>query len=156
MENKFYLAIETKPNNYFPINIGDVKLFQNKITTNLEELDALTLKFTKKEIMNAIKEANLLEIEEDMPLIVLYYEKGHARKIKALTKDISFDMWASIKENYANKNYQNKIINYLNNKVSPEELEKIKESTNLEEFLKSISSIPYFMERKLYFYLYEN
>ena len=95
MENKYSLAIMIKPKNYFPINISDLKLGDFNIT-NLEELDNFTLKFTSKEIKKAIMDANLLDITEDMPLVVIYYEKEVLRNIKALTKDISFDMWKLI------------------------------------------------------------
>ena len=52
MENKYYLAVEVKPKNYFPINLLDLKISNHFTTTNLEELDAFTLKFSKKEIMD--------------------------------------------------------------------------------------------------------
>ena len=155
MENKYYLAIETKPNNYFPLNLLDIKLF-NKTSNKIEEIDSLTLKYTKREIMEAIKEANLLEIDYDMPLVIIYVEKEKTRKVEALTKDNSFDMWESLKENYQDKNYCNKIINFLNNKISDDTLNILKNNKGQEEFLKIISELPYFAERKLYFYLYEN
>jgi len=155
MENKYYLAIETKPNNYFPLNLLDLKIF-NKTSNKIEEIDSLTLKYTKKEIMEAIKEANLLEIDYDMPLVIIYVEKEKTRKVEALTKDNSFDMWESLKENYQDKNYCNKIINFLNNKISDDTLNILKNNKGQEEFLKIISELPYFTERKLYFYLYEN
>jgi hypothetical protein len=155
MENKYYLAIETKPNNYFPLNLLDIKLF-NKTPNKIEEIDSLTLKYTKREIMEAIKEANLLEIDYDMPLVIIYVEKEKTRKVEALTKDNSFDMWESLKENYQDKNYCNKIINFLNNKISDDTLNILKNNKGQEEFLKIISELPYFTERKLYFYLYEN
>ncbi len=155
MENKYYLAIETKPNNYFPLNLLDIKLF-NKTSNKIEEIDSLTLKYTKREIMEAIKEANLLEIDYDMPLVIIYVEKEKTRKVEALTKDNSFDMWESLKENYQDKNYCNKIINFLNNKISDDTLNILKNNKGQEEFLKIISELPYFTERKLYFYLYEN
>lgn len=154
MENKYYLAIETKPNNYFPINLLDVKIF-NKTTDKIEEIDSLTLKYTKEEIINAIKEANLLEVNYDMPLVIVYVEKEKTRKVEALTKDNSFDMWQKLKDNYQDKNYCNKIINFLNNKISEKELNELKENKGQEEFLRIISELPYFIERKLYFYLYE-
>ena len=155
MENKYYLAIETKPNNYFPLNLLDIKLF-NKTSNKIEEIDSLTLKYTKREIMEAIKEANLLEIDYDMPLVIIYVEKEKTRKVEALTKDNSFDMWESLKENYQDKNYCNKIINFLNNKISDDTLNILKNNKGQEEFLKIISELPYFTERKLYFYLYES
>jgi len=155
MENKYYLAIETKPNNYFPINLLDIKIF-NKNTTKIEEIDSLTLKFTKKEIIDAIKEANLLDVDYDMPLVIIYVEKEHTRKVKALTKEYTFDMWQNIKANYLDKNYCNKIINFLNNKILNEELNLLKENKSNDKFLKVISELPYFVTRKLYFYLYEN
>ncbi len=154
MDNKYYLAIETKPNNYFPINLLDVKIFNGTTSDNLETLDRLTLNFTKEEIMTSIKEANLLEIDMDMPLIVIYYEKDKKRKINALTKDYSFDMWDNMSRNYDNKNYVNKIINFLTNNISEEEINKIKSVSNKQEFLLEISKLEYKVQRKLYFYLY--
>ena len=155
MENKYYLAIETKPNNYFPLNLLDLKIF-NKTSNKIEEIDSLTLKYTKKEIMEAIKEANLLEIDYDMPLVIIYIEKEKTRKVEALTKDNSFDMWNNLKENYQDKNYCNRIINFLMNKIPEDTLNTLKNNKGQEMFLKIISELPYFTERKLYFYLYEN
>ncbi|MCI9281472.1 MAG: hypothetical protein HFI49_04390 [Bacilli bacterium] len=155
MENKYYLAIETKPNNYFPLNLLDLKIF-NKTSNKIEEIDSLTLKYTKKEIMEAIKEANLLEIDYDMPLVIIYIEKEKTRKVEALTKDNSFDMWNNLKENYQDKNYCNRIINFLKNKIPEDTLNTLKNNKGQEMFLKIISELPYFTERKLYFYLYEN
>lgn len=154
MDNKYYLAIETKPNNYFPIDLLDVKIFNGVTSDNLETLDRLTLNFTKEEIMTSIKEANLLEIDMDMPLIVIYYEKDKKRKINALTKDCSFDMWDNISKNYDNKNYVNKIINFLTNNITEEEINKLKNTSNKQEFLLEISKLEYKVQRKLYFYLY--
>lgn len=155
MENKYYLAIETNPNNYFPLNLLDLKIF-NKTSNKIEEIDSLTLKYTKKEIMEAIKEANLLEIDYDMPLVIIYVEKEKTRKVEALTKDNSFDMWNNLKENYQDKNYCNKIINFLNKKITEDTLNTLKNNKGQEMFLKIISELPYLTERKLYFYLYEN
>lgn len=154
MENKYYLAVETKTNNYFPINLLDLKIF-SKNPTKIEELDSLTLKYTKEEIMDAIKEANLLEVNYSMPLIIIYVEKDKTRKVEALTKDYTFDMWENLKNNYLDKNYCNKIINFLNNKISEEELSIIKQNKGDIKFLKAINNLSYFVQRKLYFYLYE-
>lgn len=154
MENKYYLAVETKTNNYFPINLLDLKIF-SKNPAKIEELDSLTLKYTKEEIMDAIKEANLLEVNYSMPLIIIYVEKDKTRKVEALTKDYTFDMWENLKNNYLDKNYCNKIINFLNNKISEEELSIIKQNKGDIKFLKAINNLSYFVQRKLYFYLYE-
>ena len=94
MENKYYLAVEVMPKSYFPINLLDLKIAEHFTTTSLEEIDAFTLRFTKKEIMNSIKEANLLEVNDDMSLVVIYYENKYTRKIEALTKDYNYDMWS--------------------------------------------------------------
>ena len=106
--------------------------------------------------MEAIKEANLLEIDYDMPLVIIYIEKEKTRKVEALTKDNSFDMWNNLKENYQDKNYCNRIINFLKNKIPEDTLNTLKNNKGQEMFLKIISELPYFTERKLYFYLYEN
>ena len=155
MENKYFLAVEIKPNNYFPINLLDLKIF-SYTTTNLNELDSLTLEYTKKEIMDAIRDANLLEVEDNMPLIIMYYEKEKTRKIAALTKDIEFDMWQNLNENIEDKNYRNKIINFLNNKIEKEDWNELKAAQDKTAFLRKIGVLAYPIQRKLYFYLYEN
>ena len=155
MENKYYLAVEVKPKNYFPIDLFNLKIANSFTSTNLDEIDAFTQKFTKKEIMNAIKEANLLEVKDTMPLVVIYYEKKNTRKIDALTKDNYYDMWQLLNTNYSNKVFVNKIVNFLNNKIEIHLLNKIKNSESKNEFLSSIGSLPYLIQRKLYLYLYE-
>ena len=154
MENKYNLAIITKPKNYFPINLLDLKLGCNYNINKLEELDNFTLKYTEEEIRQAIKEANLLDITEDMPLVVIYYEKNVIRTMRALTKNINFDMWQYIKDNYNDKNFKNKIYNFLNSKIE-EDISNLKVANNLKEFVTIITKLPYIIQRKLYFYLYE-
>ena len=80
-------------------------------------------------------------------------KKKVVRTIPALTKDIDFDMWQVIKENFLDKNFKNKIFNFLNNKIDT--LDRLKRADNLNEFIKIISELPYIIQRKLYFYLYE-
>ena len=89
-----------------------------------------------------------------MPLVVIYYEKNDIRTIPIMSKDLSFDMWKYLKNNYENKNFQNKIYNFLNNKTSID-VAKLKQTNNVSEFLKIITDLPYIIQRKLYFYLYE-
>ncbi len=155
MEDKYYLAVEIKPNNYFPINLGDLNIAKNFATWKLEELDNFTLKHTEAEIFKSIKEANLLDINDKMSLVVIYYEKSVIRKTDALTKDKYYDMWDYLKNNYQNKNLINKIYNFLNNKIDAEVLNKLKSSCDVQSFLQMMTKLNYFIQRKLYFYLYE-
>lgn len=155
MENKYYLAVEVKPKSYFPINLLDLSIANRFTTTSLEELDAFTLKFTKKEIMDSIKEANLLDVKDEMPLVVIYYENKYTRKIDALTKDYNYDMWGLLQEKYSDKIFRNKVVNFLNKKIQDEELKMLKNSETLEDFLRCIGYLPYIIQRKLYLYLYE-
>lgn len=155
MENKYYLAIEVRPKNYFPINLLDLKIAGGFTSTNLEELDAFTLKFTKSEIMNAVEDANLLDINENMPLVIIYYENKYTRKIEAFTKDYIYDMWKLLNEQYGDKMFLNKIVNFLNCKVNKEVVDRLKSVQDKNEFLKILGTLPYFVQRKLYFYLYE-
>lgn len=156
METKYYLAVETKPNNYFPINLLDLNISENFNTTKLTELDLFTSKFTKEEIMNSIKDSNLLDINFDMPLVVIYNEKGAMRKAPVLLKDNDYDMWKVLEDNFPNKNFTNKIHNFLKTKIDEYTLENIKNAKNSKEFIYAINEMPYTIERKLYFYLYEN
>ncbi len=156
MENKYYLAVEIKPKNYFPINLLDLNTKCNIATNKLEELDKFTLQYTKEEIMKLIKDSNIVEIKEDTPLIIIYYEKNDVRKIPILTKDLKFDIWDYLKDNYQNKLILNKIDNFLKTKIEEEVFNQIKMSKSVDEYLINISHIPYEEIRKLYFYLYEN
>lgn len=155
VENKYYLAIELRPNNYFPIQLFDLKIARGLSIHSLEELDAFTLRFTKKEIMDAVREANLLEVNDDMSLVVIYYENKNTRKMEALTKDYNYDMWGLLKENYHNKVFLNKIVNFLNKKIDASLLDRIKNSQREDDFFRSLGELSYLMQRKLYFYLYE-
>ena len=64
-------------------------------------------------------------------------------------------MWDLLKNKYTDKVFMNKVINFLNKKITEEELNKIKNSHTLTDFLNSIGYLPYLVQRKLYFYLYE-
>lgn len=155
MENQYYLAVEVKPKNYFPINLLDLKIANHFTTTDLEKLDAFTLQFSKKEILDSIREANLLEVRDSMPLVVIYYENKNTRKVQALTKDYNYDMWGLLKEKYRDKIFLNKVVNFLNKKIDEGTLQEIKNSKDLNTFLSLIGYLPYLVQRKLYFYLYE-
>ena len=155
MESKYYLAVEVKPRNYFPLNLNDLKIANHITISSLEELDAFTLKFTKEEIIASIKEANLLEVDNSMPLVVIYYENKNTRKIEALTKDNNYDMWLLLKTKFSDKAFLNKVVNFLRSKIDIKKLEAIKGSSDATVFLQNISTLPYLVQRKLYLYLYE-
>ena len=105
--------------------------------------------------MDAIKEANLLEVEDTMPLVVIYYEKKNTRKMDALTKDNYYDMWQLLNANYTDKVFVNKVVNFLNKKIDAQLFNRIKTSQSKNEFLSGIGSLPYVIQRRLYLYLYE-
>ena len=155
MEDKCYLAIETKPNSYFPVNLSDLSIAGGFTSHRLEEIDKFTLNFTEAEIIKAIKDGNILDVLENMSLVVIYNEKEKTRKVPVLTKDIKFDMWQFLKDNYDNKLMLNKIHNFLQNKIDEEKLQNIKTADNYKDFVTLINTLPYDIERKLYFYLYE-
>lgn len=153
METKYYLAVETSPNNFFPINLMDLNAAN---TTKLEEIDAYTLNHTKEEFFELIKNANLLDVNTDMPFLIIYQEKEGIRRIPVLTKNYHFNMWEDIKNNFSNKNYRNKIYNFLNHKIEENELNKLKNSDDVDDFRNILNNLSYMLKRKLYFYLYEN
>jgi len=90
-----------------------------------------------------------------MPLVVIYNEKGAMRKIKSLTKDNSFDMWQHLQTNFNDKNFKSKVYNFLANKIDEYTLLNIKNAETPKEYIYAINEMPYNIERKLYFYLYE-
>ena len=86
---------------------------------------------------------------------LIYYENKNTRKVQALTKDYNYDMWGLLKEKYRDKIFLNKVVNFLNKKIDEGTLQKIKNSKDLNTFLSLIGYLPYLVQRKLYFYLYE-
>lgn len=156
MENKYYLAIENKPKNYFPIYLPNLKIYSAPNTTKLEEIDAFTRNNEANTIKEAIKEANLLDLDYNMPLVVIYYENKSLRKIDALTKEKNYNMWELISKGYDDKVFLNKIYNFLSNKVEASILSDLKQCQNSSEFIKVLNKLPYPTIRRLYFYLYEN
>ncbi len=154
MENKYFLAVIPKPNNYFPINLLDLKISKGYNTQVLEELDKFTLKYSLEELKEAIREANLLEVLDSAKIVVIYYEKEDIRSIPVLTKDINFDMWVDIKNNFLDKNYLNRIYNFLSNKMKLN-VSELKDIRDIGEYIDFITRLPYIVQRKLYFYLYE-
>lgn len=155
MHNKYYLAVEVTPKNYFPINLVDLNLSKYPLT-NLNELDTFSLKYTKDELMKIINDANVVDINEDTALVVIYYENKDIRKIPALTKDISFDMWTYLKDNYSDKQFINKVNNFLKTKIENDLFYKLNSSASLEEWIGVINNLSYDVIRKLYFYLDEH
>ncbi len=152
MENKYYLAIETNHHSYFPINLQELKINYN--LNDLKDLDTFTIKYTKQEIIDSIKKANLIEVNNQEDIVVILKENNNIRKLPILTKDNSFDFLKYLEDNYS-KDLKNKVINFLNNKTDNKYIIELKEVNNLEEFLNIINSLPYIILRKLYFYLNE-
>ena len=153
MESKYYLAVEINPNNYFPINLKDISLANYDINYDLESIDNFTVKYSINEIKEAINKANILSVNDTMPLVVIYYEKNVVRKTDVLTKEYIYDMTQFIKTNFNNKDFINKIYNFLNNKLKVED-SNLKKPTDYLEYIKTINNLPYNIKRKLYFYLY--
>ncbi len=150
MDNKYYIAVEVNHNNYFPLNLADLKI--TNVFTNLEEIDKFTKTKTKEEIFALIKEANILEVNDNMALVLIYYEKKEIRKMPVLTKDYLYDLPSLIKNNYHDKNFLNKIYNFLNKSI---DITNLKQAKSYEEFMANILNIDYLNQRKLYFYLDE-
>lgn len=88
-----YLALESKPNSFTPINLFDLdlmaKLNESGINihdiTNLMELDFVLGHFTKQEIVTSINNSNIIpfDFDDTVPMIIL---SGN-HKLPLLTKE---------------------------------------------------------------------
>ena len=151
MVDKYFLAVKTRPNNYFPLNLEELK---KVYLTSLEELDNFTLQYTLEDIKKFITTNNLLELTENMKLVVIYYEKNEIREMPVLSQDIKFNMWQYLNDNAQNKRVINMIYNFLKNKTDYD-LTPLKNADEGFSLSKFVSNLPYILQRKLYFYLYE-
>ncbi len=156
MNNDIYtLVLEKRPNDFMPI---DINLLVNNIGMNdfyqIEKIDEFTKKYTKDEIYDLIKRANV--VTEDYLNGKLEIINNKKYRFPILTKDINWSIDDFFKKYINDKQVMNKFIN-IYQKYSNNNIETLKEAIkehDINIILKILFSLTYINVRNIYFYLY--
>ena len=82
MENKYYLAVEVKPKNYFPIDLLNLKIANSFTSTNLEELDGFRRRIDKyKSIIGSTQDYSFFDNFFEFTFYFSIFRKSHINMI---------------------------------------------------------------------------
>ena len=151
----YHLVLELKPGDFMPIDIN-ILTRDNKIYTSLQEIDNFTKKYTKIELINIIKENNIVpEKYLDGSLNIINANKY---RYPVFYKDIDFSIELFLNKNITNKIVMNKFLNIFikYNEDKKEIMQNAINNHNINAILKILANISYLNIRNIYFYTFNN
>lgn len=127
----YTLAIRRAHNDYLPL---DLRLLKLPNVSSLQAIDFFTKTLTREELIIDIIKNNIADSQEYFEdFTIIFKEKGRIRELPEGVCFIDDAPYVEpqtiidfLYENYHDKILINKIYNYLNSKVSPEEATEIK------------------------------
>lgn len=154
MNNKYNLVLEALPGDFMPIDINALLNNQYKMNfQTLENIDAWTKRYTKREIMDKISESNIVENKYLNGRLHIINDKKY--RFEVITKDNTFKLDTFIINNINDKQLMNKLVNiyqkYEKNNI--DELKKSIQEKSVSGVLNIIFSLSYENIRNIYFYL---
>ena len=154
IEQKYFLAMQAMPGDYAYIDVSKLKIANGFIPYSLSDIDSFTVSFTYDEIVNDIKEANIVSSKYLNGKLVITDNQKH-KPLEVLTKDIynNFDLYLFLSENFDNKNLINTICTKYSAFVKDVPLSKLFKNSSSVEMANMIFKMPYLEQRKLMFYI---
>lgn len=155
---KHFLALMDRPGDYVFIDIPKLDIALGYEPNSLEELDSFTMSFTKDEILESIKRANIADARYLNGTLVIQDNQKH-NPIEVIDRDYygDFRIDLFLKEKMPNKNANNMIVNKFNALVNGNELvnnfKLAMRLNNLSEALNILFSLPYLIQRKFMIYV---
>lgn len=155
MGNKYNLVLEALPGDFMPIDIN--LLVNNKYPLNfskLENIDAWSKKYTMDEIINKIKDTNIVEEKYLRGNLSIINERKY--RFPVMTKDDIFQLDTFLYSKINDKQLMNKVINIYQKyeKKNVDELKQAIKDQDAALALNIILSLPYEKIRNIYYYLY--
>lgn len=153
--SNYYLVLEYRHGDFMPIDIN----LLNKSNINFNEIksiDNFTKKYSKEEIIDLIKENNLVPKEYLNGDLLIINDKKY--RYQLLTKNDSFALDTFIIDNISNKVVMNKLVN-IYQKYTKENIDLLKKtinSQNIKDTLDVLLSLDYEILRNIYVYLANN
>ena len=159
MENNYFLALTLRKGDYKLIDISKLVISQYQNITGLAAIDSFTKRFTEEEIINSIKEANIVDKKYLKGKLVIQDNNQH-KPSQVLSKDYikDFDLITFLITHIDNKQIMNNIIYKLSilepNKII---IENIKLCLKAKDIVSAINiiiyKINYNIQRKFMLYL---
>ena len=156
IEQKHFLAMQAMPGDNAFIDISALKIANGYSPNSLSDIDSFTMCFTYEEIVNDIKEANIVSSKYlDGKLVIADNQKHNP--LDVITKDTynDFDLFLFLADNYDNKNLMNTIYTKYSAIVNDVPLAKLFKNSTSFEMANMILKLPYLEQRKLMLYLLE-
>ena len=154
---RYSLALQKQKGNEVLINTLDLDIAKGFFSTDIEQIDAFTLNFTKEEIIASIERANIADGYLEGELIIQSLENKKDIKV-AMTKDFvkDFEIGNYL---YMIKDNKNLLSNFANKYMSIVNDENLKNrmkdalKNNIEEMYKLFEELPYINKREFIVYL---
>lgn len=152
----YFLSLEKRPGDFMPLNISLLSYDNMKDYSSLENIDEFTRKYTKKELLDIIKNSNIVTPDYLEGNLLVINDKKY--RYPLFTKDITMSLDTFFINNINDKQIMNKFINiYL--KYSSNNISLIKEAIKekkVDIILQNLFLLSYENIRFIYFYLYNH
>lgn len=133
-KDSYFLAIKRRNNDYLPLEWNLTSFYNNEDMQTLDGIDSFTKKISPTELILDILEKNIVDINENfVDFVILFKEKGVIRELlggACFSDGASFlnanTIYKIIYENRHDKQFINKIYNYLNKVIGNEVFEDFK------------------------------
>lgn len=152
------LAIEERPNSFFPIDIRLLDIGVSSASMTLRDLDHLLFLYPEDFIRQRIKENNIVpESNFEAPFVILYDDDNNKkRKLPIISEESYFH--GNLKEQLfgviENKNIINHLVNKINllmlDEIQKKELISLLKDGYIEEFFLLCCKLPYGVYRVIF------
>lgn len=159
-EQKHFLALLDRPGDFALIDISKLDIALGYQPNTLAELDTFTMYYSKKEIVDAIKRANIVDDRYINGKLVIQDNQKH-NPIMVIDREFydNFRIDLFLKEKLTSKNDANKLVNKLMAITKDSEVisafKKAVNSCNLDLICDILFNLPYLEQRKYVIYLIE-
>ena len=157
---KHFLALMDRPGDCVLIDVSKLDIANGYNPNTLAELDAFTMYFSKPELLDAIKRANMANQRYLNGTMVIQDNQKH-NPIEVIDRDFydNFRIDLFLKDKMFDKNASNMIINKFSAIVKDatltENFKKAMRMNDLDEACNILFELPYLIQRKLIVYLIE-
>ena len=164
---QYFLSLERRPKDVKFINIANLHIANGYNPHNLKEIDSFTMYFTKEEIIDAIKEDNIVETEYQNGNLVIQDALKKYHPLVVIDKEFwhNFNLLNFLKEKLDNKEFINNVAYKLKNIMEKWQMDSMSiienvnyfkkgmQENNVNAALNTILALDYNMQREFIVYL---
>lgn len=156
----YFLTLRIQKGQEVKIDLSQMSIMNGYVPTTLEDIDNVTLNFTKDELLKEIDKENLAGVYINGSLCIT--DSANHRPLPVLTKDYvnDFNIFNYVSVNINNKNLMSNLNNKCQNLIATEEeKEKFKNAiheANINAIFEGIKALSYEAKRELVCYVIDN